>query len=95
MININNRYIYVESGEELKRDQDRRVYYHGGIFNEEDCHAFPRWFKCEESWDAHFMDSWLPIEKDAPEILETIQKELICCAERIDYLTKAIDKIKE
>ena len=95
MININNKYIYVESGEELKRDKASRVYYLGGLFNEEDCHAFPRWFKCDGSGDAYFMDNWLPIEKDAPEILETIQKELICCTERIDYLTKAIDKIKE
>ena len=95
MININNSYIYVESDEELKRDKASRVYYFGGLFNEEDCHAFPRWFKCDGSGDASFMDSWLPIEKDSPETLETIQKELICGAERIDYLIKAIDKIKE
>ena len=95
MININNRYIYVESGEELKMDKAGRVYYLGGLFNKKDCHAFPRWFKCDGSGDARFMDSWRPIEKDAPEILETIQKELIYCAEEIDYLTKAIDKIKE
>ena len=90
MIEIKNKYVYVESKEEIP--EDRR--YRGGVFNLEHC-SFPCWFKREESWDLHFMDDWFPIERNAPEILEAILEEISCRTQQINYLTEAINKTKE
>ena len=90
MIKVNNNYVYFESNEDINKNLPNLK----GLFEGTDC-TFPCWFKREESWDAHFLDVWHPIEKDAPEVWDAVVEETCLCSQRLKQLVEVMQAMQE
>ena len=81
----------IKNNEVIWKEKNSVRLSHLGVIYFKD-NKWPKAFECEESWDAHFCDSWHEINKD--EIISYLKKEIEANKETLEKIDERVEEYR-